>query len=152
MPNNPRGLDRTSLLLSQAPGESENVEEMTILLLRSPQRRGWRRSLWGHSVLALLSPFWPLAWMCHPCGERNGHPLAGLLSFLLPNPVTWETAWDYASPDPASVCSGHLWCSTITSLARWSWWLGKKLSCEPDVSCGNHLSVNYTGVSWWWLG
>ena len=40
-PNNPGGSDGTNSPPFQPPGESENVEEMTIPIARSPQRRGW---------------------------------------------------------------------------------------------------------------
>ena len=86
-PNNPGGSDGTNSPLFQPPGESENVEEMTIPIARSPQRRGWEAQPVGSLCPALLSP---LATCLGVSSLRrgNGHPLAGLLSFLLPNPVT----------------------------------------------------------------
>lgn len=80
--------------------------------------------------------------------------MPAVLSSVLPGPATPEIA-DHGGPQIAtSLHWAHVMSNYISNVARWSWWLGKKLSHEPRcwIRCGNHIRQLSWSFGLVWLG
>lgn len=117
-------------LLLSSPCEKVRMWKRWLFLLRGAHRGGLGGLPVGSLCPALLSP---LATCLDVPSLREGMV------------ILWQVYWVFFFPiqllerqltargpqTPASVFWTPVMSNYKSSLARWSWWLGKKLSCEP---------------------